>query len=496
MYLLILLAACTVIDSKIAQGDDLKAFFSYSTFNSPSEGPFVETYLSIVGHSANYQKLEDGKFQSQIDITITFEKEGNIEKFKKYQLMSPKVGDTATIDFNFIDQQRFLLPNGKYDLTFKLIDHYGDTIPSVINQKVEILYPEDQVNVSGIQLVESASKAAEKGALTKSGYDLVPYVDNFYPQSSDAMTFYTEIYNTDKIMGEGNKFLTMYSIKSYETGQLVSRFVSSLRMKTAPVQTLLKKFDIRQLPSGNYNLVVEVRDKHNEVIASNRLFFQRSNPDIQMELNDITAVGIENTFVQKFTDADTLREHIRSIRPISTQIEQAFMDRNLENMELKEMQQYFLNFWMGRSSLRPEHAWKKYKKRVDVVNELFSTITRKGYDTDRGRVYLEYGDPNTRAVRHHDPRLLPYEIWHYYSIKNQRNAKFLFFSRDDVTNDFELLHSNLRGELRNRNWLSELYDGSPSGNVEMNSDRIARDLDNRANESWGSDVLRLWNSPY
>ncbi len=117
------------------------------------------------------------------------------------------------------------------------------------------------------------------------------------------------------------------------------------------------------------------------------------------------------------------------------------------------MQQFFLNFWRSRNNADPEAEWYDYKKEVAKVNNDYTTQVRKGYDTDRGRVYLKYGPPNIITESYDEPSAYPYEIWHYYTLgENQRNKKFVFYTYDIVTNDFQLLHSDAIGELSNYRW--------------------------------------------
>ena len=46
----------------------LQAFMSYSTFNSPADGPYIETYLTVVGNSVAFVRNAGGKFQGTIEI--------------------------------------------------------------------------------------------------------------------------------------------------------------------------------------------------------------------------------------------------------------------------------------------------------------------------------------------------------------------------------------------------------------------------------------------
>jgi GWxTD domain-containing protein len=401
--------------------------------------------------------------------------------FDKYELLSPVIDDTSGYVNNFIDQQRFQLPNGTYNLEIQIRDLYSDYVPEPINQTVAIDFPEDEVAVSGIQLVESYSETSTPNQLSKSGYDLVPYVNNYIPDGVNSLMFYTEIYNTSKVLGNDGQFLVNYYLEAYETGKKLNKFTSFKRENAQPVNILFANFKIDELPSGNYKLVVEARDRQNEVLASNRIFFQRNNPDVAPDYADYTGVSAQSSFVSKIKSTDTLRLYIDYVGPISTDMELNFVKFQIDQGEadLAMMQRYFFNFWLDRDELNPEYAWKQYLSAVDLVNEQFGapgTKGKKGYQTDMGRVYLKYGPPNTITDRPFDASTsgmaindggtpvpdagaVPYQIWHYYTLEelNLRNRKFVFANIHIALNDYKLIHSNVPGEIQNENWQAELH---------------------------------------
>lgn len=458
----------------------VQAQLFYSKFLSPTDGPYLETYLSIIGNSVEYVDTGDGKFQGQIEITMVFSRDGEVVNFDKYELKSPLIEDTTNITMDFLDQQRFSLPNGVYEYQIKIRDLNSDTPPFSTSQTIEMDFPADEVSVSGIQLVESFEKTSEPNILTKSGYDLVPYVYNFIPDRVNSLSFYSEVYNTDKVLGTEETFLINYFIQTYETSKKLERFVGFKRETSAPVNILFANFDLTNLPSGNYFLVVEVRNRENEIVAENRLFFQRSNPDVKMDYSEFTSITVDNSFVSQITDPDTLREYIHSLEPISTDIEKNFVKYQIDKgdpNDLAMMQRYFLNFWLTRDDLNPEHAWKQYLSAVELVNEQFGYPGKggqKGYESDMGRIYLKYGPPNTIVDRPFDASTsgltinddggsgfesgsVPYQIWHYYSLDNYRNRKFVFANKHLAASNYELIHSNMPGEISNENWQSELH---------------------------------------
>ncbi|MCD4747268.1 MAG: GWxTD domain-containing protein [Bacteroidales bacterium] len=457
-HLIISLFIIFLLSSITLTAKNIQAFLSYATFSSPDNGPYIETYLSVVGNSVVFKKNANDKYQGTIEISMIFRQGEKIINFDKYELLSPEIDDTTDINFNFIDQQRISLSNGSYEFEIRIADLNTEAKPFITLEPVLIDYPPDKVTVSGIELIESYKKTLNPSILSKSGYDFIPYVYNYYPEKVNKLTFYSEIYNTEKVLGNAQKFLVSFYIGTIGTNKPLTGYVKSKKEDTKTVKFLFNEFDISKLPSGNYNLVIEVRDRGNNLIGLNKLFFQRSNPNVKLNLEDIISINLESSFAARITSKDTLLDYIYSLTPISSEQEKVFVFNQLKLADLKMMQKYFYSFWLKRNELNPEQAWLNYLGEVNKVNFAYSTQIRKGYDTDRGRVYLKYGPPNSISESYNEPATYPYEIWHYYVLLNsQRNKKFVFYAKDIVTNDFFLIHSDAVGELSNYRWQQILY---------------------------------------
>ena len=120
------------------------------------------------------------------------------------------------------------------------------------------------------------------------------------------------------------------------------------------------------------------------------------------------------------------------------------------------MQNFFYQFWVDRNNKDPELAWNQYHQKVKSVNKEFRNLRTKGYLTDRGRVYLQYGAPNSRHKVDNASASYPYEIWHYYKLNNQSDKKFVFINSDLATNEYRLEYSNVYGEVSNAEWHSKI----------------------------------------
>lgn len=446
LFVIFILSSTSVV---YTQG--VQAYMNYCVFNSPTDGPYVETYMSVIGKTVSYQKNENGLYQGKIAVEITFEQKEE-EVFKnRYNLFSPEVSDTTAALGNFLDQQRIPLEAGNYKMSISIKDANSEADAYESSTNIVVGFPTDDISFSSIQLIESYNKSETPSIITKSGYDLIPYPTNFFPSNMEKIVFYGELYNSNKKFEADGRFLFNYFIESYETGVKLTDYNAFSRQTANDVNVVLSKFSIVDLPSGNYNLVIEVRDTKNELVGAKRCFFQRSNPKANLKIDDVSSLPIEGTFVDQIKSIDTLQDLIASTRPISTNLEILFSDNQLDNAERLLMQQYLLNFWKSRDQMNPEGAFLAYKERVESVNKKYGTRHMKGYQTDRGRVMLRYGPPNS-ATLYDNMRSNPYEIWHYYKLGAQSNIKFIFVNENQSTNFYRLVHSDAVGEISDPTW--------------------------------------------
>ena len=454
-----LLVLCWVLPFTLAaQKKSIQSFLSYTTYCVPGGTPFIENALSFDCSSVVYNQFEPGKYKATVEIQTIFKQGDKVCNYSKIALDSPVVTDTVKITGAFLDQQRFSLPNGEYTMEISIMDlNQSERVPFKTEQTVVIDLPSDRPSMSDILLVDHYKKASVATNFTKSGYEIIPRVYSFYLANNNSLTFYAELYHTDKLYPEGGQYLVSYYIESYESSVRMKDFSFNKHMDVSNVNILLNTIDIKQLPTGNYYLVVEMRDRSNNLLASNSTFFQRYNPGCEVNMEDIASTQIFNTFAAEITNIDTLREYIRCLDPRCSETERDYANNLVKTNDLKTMQQYFYTFWSTRAPLNPKAAWEEYYAQVKRVNASYSTKTKKGYMSDRGYVYLKYGTPDRIMEEPSEPGAYPYEIWHYYQVANQRNKRFVFMSRDMVTNDYELIHSDVVGEINNYRWQMMIY---------------------------------------
>lgn len=450
----------------------LDASLSYATFKSPQLN-YIEIYLHIAGQTVEFAPLTDSTKQAGVEVLILFKQGENIVKFDKYSLNSP----ISTRPTDFIDLKRYALKNGEYQLIVGVTDINRPENAKEYNTKIIIDFGEDKVQQSGIQLLASYKKEDSGSPFVKNGILLEPLPYNFYGKNASSLMFYNEVYNTNTL---DDDFLVSYSIEKLENDQPKKLMIGHKLKKPSPITPILLQMDISQLESGNYNLRVEIRSKTKELLSKKVIFFQRSNPYLEADMPDLAAIDLKTEFVGKLTP----KQLEYSLRAMTTQLPQA--DVEVVNTMLKEknldaQRLYLFSFWVQRNPTNPEFAYSKYIEVANAIDKQFKSGFRYGFETDRGYIYMKYGQPDDIERREEEPSAPPYEVWSYndFPQTHQTNVKFIFYNPSLAPGDFVLLHSNAIGEISNPSWEQELYRDA-NGNIgedsfNKNANRVFRD---------------------
>lgn len=493
-----LLLACHLSVLAQAQKSDkhLSAVFSYSSFYQSGTGPYIETYVSFDAWNLVFVP-SDGKFQASVEMIITAERNDTIAVVKKYDLKSPKIDSPDHDHFNFIDMQRFALPRGIYNLTISLRDKNSSDSPTVVREQVALYYDSKRPALSSVQLMANVKPTATPNILSRGGYDMEPYVNDFLPEQVSQLNFYCELYNIDRELRDPNVYVVSF-IEMQETGSVLEYTQTTHRMDRDSIIPIFGSIDITQLASGNYNLVVEIRNKSNDMLLFKRLPFFRSNPTASASGNQ---TPVEFTFASKLTNEAELNDYVEALYPLANELERRTIYSLIKAPGLEAKQKFLYNFWLRRDPLDPESLWNDYRKRIEYVNANFAWINTKGYQTDRGRVYLQYGPPDyvrdeknfvssrgmgsgVSIIRDSDPSkqvvglddqarsgigqifYLPYQLWRYNTLPgDDANRCFLFWDQFR-SNQYQLLHSNAKGEVRDMYWERRLSQGQLPENAQ------------------------------
>jgi GWxTD domain-containing protein len=466
------------------------AYFNKGIFNTPTNQPYIETYITFSSKSL-YPKKINNNYQNSVTIEVKILKDSSLIKANKYNLIGPLFSDTLNSPA-FIDNQRYSLPNGKYTLLININDkNTPHKKPTLIKDTFLINYNSSQIQSSVIQVLESYKKTTQPSLISKSGFDLIPYNVNYFPESINELSFYFEAYNTDTVLGKNKAFVYLYYLENSNSLIKLNNIGDFKKQISQKVNPLLAKLNISNLTSGNYNLVIELKDENNITHLQKKYFFQRLNKTLDAaKLFEYNRKKTVNDYFGACNNTDTLKMFVECLWPIADGNDKERIINQAIKKDPTLMKNFVIDFWKRRAAdtANPLKMWAEYYKNVQEVMVLFKCGKQKGYYTERGRVYLQYGKPNQRSVQNTEVNTFPYEIWQYYRLTDNvnrqvfSNRKFVFVNKNIGDDCHVLVHSDMRGETHNERWRFEVTRRNNDGIGNPDNISPAGVQDNQFNE--------------
>ncbi|MDP6778430.1 MAG: GWxTD domain-containing protein, partial [Candidatus Latescibacteria bacterium] len=94
----------------------------------------------------------------------------------------------------------------------------------------------------------------------------------------------------------------------------------------------------------------------------------------------------------------------------------------------------------------------EHMRRMRYTENNFSGMHgQEGSNTDKGRVYIQYGPPDDIEYNTGGAGEKPYQIWYY---EKEGRFEFIFRDRRGI-GVYELVHSTQPGEIYNPSWREE-----------------------------------------
>ncbi len=433
----------TLTFSGLAQNQKLKVYLDTKQFFEPESGNFVEINFQFVAPTIAYNGVEHGLI-GELAVILDIIQNADTITSDAYRLETPLMRDSIVEDF--YDVRRFALAPGQYELHLQIFDLVRNSEPITGLIKLNIEEKGKDLSFGDIQNVEYASQGDQGSVFFKSGYDIVPRLSNYYPEQLNALPYYTEIYNSDKLGIP--EFGLKQSVFSSENKLELEEYTKYFRYKSNTVVPVLRQVDISELPSGNYYLSLSVIDSSMQTTLEKKYFFERTNKE-SFVLNE--NIALDPAF-EGSIPKDSISFYLASLLPISYGESAVMILNTLKEKNNEKSLKLIQSFWLATSKATAYESWLNYKQQVMHVEKLYSNNFLRGFEADRGRVYLQYGAPTNVIVREASATEFPYEIWQFNKIGKFSNKIFVFYNPDLIANNYRLLHSDLIGEPKNLNW--------------------------------------------
>jgi len=304
------------------------------------------------------------------------------------------------------------------------------------------------ISISDIQLSSGIIPGSDNTSsiFYKNTFEVTPLPAAFCGENQPILFYYSEIYNIQASQFEDD--LKIEQLVFNSRGQLVSSKSKQIN-KSVDSRVEVGKINVYKFPTDTYTLVVNVIDSiANYGVLSSKKFFVY-NPSVSpVDTMQVTVSPVLSTTFGAMSEEE-LDDLFAKSGYIASEAEK---DRYEALTTVEAKREFMYTFWKARDenpSDDKNQYFQDYLKRIGEANAKFSAGKKDGWKSDRGRVYLVYGPPSEIERYPNQIETKPYEIWKYESLEG--GVVFVF---GDLTgfNDYQLLHSTKRGEMRDDSW--------------------------------------------
>lgn len=438
-------------------GDRFTIDVDYGRFLGNDSLTYVEMYYSVAENTISYQGSED-KFVGGMNIHAIVKQKGAVVSQQEWT--APHVvSDTSRIvaGTNIVGVTSFALPEGVYECEVRAFDFYNPARSDTITFPLEVSsFTVDRVSLSDIEFCTSIrqSQPNPDNVFYKNTLEVIPNVSAVFGGAVAKLHYYVEAYNLAFLP------LEQYPIRVVVYDAAGKEVFQQGKMKRRPGNSSVEigTIDVSTFAGGTYTMTFLLLDTATNVAyASSKKFFMYK-PGERHEFAAVNTMAgvVESEFA--VMDENDLDADFNSAKYLASESEinefALFSRLNVEKPRLDAKRNFLFKFWKRREAGAADPGKvailrKEYVKRVDETNERFSGGYRKGWQTDRGRVYILYGEPSEVDRFPNAPESNPYEIWTYHQM--QGGVVFVFIDRTGF-GDWVLVHSTHRNEMRDDNW--------------------------------------------
>ncbi len=463
----------------------LKVSVYPAVFYEGQEG-YVEFHYFFSGATIGWKSAQDSMMQSSAQVVITFKQDGKIVKYDKYNISSPIVPNQS----DFRDVHRYGLKPGKYNVDIIIADlsRKGNNVGFQTPIQIQ---PPTQIAVSDVLLLSNLQASTTQTNFDKYGYQMEALPFNYIDKNTSKIVVYTEIYHTDLLPTKDYSLRLQF--ESISNGQKTPYQGFTKKRAATSKDVYIKTLDVKFMPSGDYNLLVEVRDDTGQIIAQNKVSFHRDNPRMSHQTTIADLNGEKGNFIEKLSLKD-LDYYLTALLPTLAADDNRLLRAYFKQHNTEAKKDFLYRHFSKIDPISPAVPFEEFASVAREVDRAYYSAFGRGFETDRGRIYMKYGAPNDHIRVEDEQFAYPYEIWIYEDLPNNNGPiKFLFYNRDRAGENFTLLHSNARGERQNKRWKQELFHNDSLRSFDFNNDRVKdSEVDDALNSHPNSQAIRYF----
>ena len=421
---------------------DFRFYTDHASFYD-KENPYVELYYMLPRQALKWESAGDNAMQGKFLLAANIYRDGE-SVYSRTVAVEDRCAEGDTIySYEYIPEQLGLhLAPGNYELHTMVRDFHSGNI-SEDRRDIRVRdFGEEGLQISDIVIASYAGRTEKKNKFTRPGnFDIIPMANPEFDKDNGRFYTYFEIYRLEP----GGIYATRSCIRELN-GDIVKQNEAAEAVAPGEFDIVIDHMDIRDLPPGTYEYGITVHDKSSgETARAAKRLYMVGPADMDALLYDEG---------ESWT-SEELDSMFQVLRPLMTRQE----IRSYRRSGLKGRQKFFREFWARRDSDMSTEVNEYYMEIRDRIRyaEKHFTYLNKGARSDRGRVLLKYGYPSEIQRSSFTSGEKDHEVWHYEGMRGE-----VIFVFCDVRGRgyYELIHSNMEGEIHNADWKAIIQGGA------------------------------------
>lgn len=429
-------------------------FVDYATFKAPEDDLFLEVYLLIPRQQLSFVESDTlDRYEAQAFVQVGLAQNDSVKHLDRWPINDAVDDvDEVTETQNLPDIATFQIPPGEYELIAQVIDVKGNK-RGTFREPISVRsFGEEELEISDIEFASIIQPTDEPSIFTKVERNIVPNASLTYGVNMPVLYSYAEVYNME-YPSDADSFEVQYSVLDLNNAEVKSP-QTLVKKKAGESSVDIGGLNIVGLQSGIYFYRVRVTDLETGNVATRSKKFYVYKPGERLQASGVGSPSQNYAGMGE----DELDDVFDTLSPILTNREK----RNYKRAGIEGKRNLLAEFWDSRDpdpSTSINELQIEYGRRLEHVDQTFGNQQTDSYNTDRGRVYLIYGEPDEVERNPLSVDIKPYETWYYHSV--QGGVEFIFVDKTGF-GVYELVHSTARNELYDPNWQRFLQTGSGS----------------------------------
>jgi len=385
------------------------------TLTPETGAPLARVYIQIQNDQLTFLKNED-EFNAELQLEVYFRNQE--DEFVFNRTITRKI---VAKDYNTTNSKKHIntfytdvdIRSGEYEVTLTVTDLNS---AKQFTRKVNYNMPNLSIEGEGAKLLLSDILFFSEFRTDSSGRIVAfsPTLNNAFSSNSQTLYAYFSTYHTDTTNAE-----VRYVVRDRYNLPVLQ---NSYPMENKSYLEHFVKLNRYSLGENQYHMDLEISAGEKSLLASAALrFFWRFVPDSREDLN----LAIEQ--LRYIANMDSIKKY----RKAGYESKRGFFER----------------FWDTQDpnpDTEVNELLREYYRRVNYTTERFSSTSQAGWLTDRGRIFIKFGEPDDVERRPFAQDSYPYQVWRYYS----NRKTFLFIDRSGF-GDYVLHPSYYHVEFEN-----------------------------------------------